>query len=134
MSASFNYPLFQTRYPELASVSQATAQEYFADATDILDNTPQSPVQNLDTRLRLLNMLVAHYAALAAATASGSDFAGPVSSASEGSVSVSSMVKIPSGAEFYWTTPYGRQFWQATIALRSAIYVAAPTRRAIRWP
>lgn len=133
--ATFDYGLWSTRYPELvATTNAATAAEYFLDATDILDNTAASPVADPVKRLRLLNILVAHFAALANAAANGGGLAGPVSSATEGSVTVTAMVKVPSGAEFFYTTAYGRQYWLATAFLRTARYVPGITRRSIRCP
>lgn len=137
-AAVFDYAAWSARYPELAGkVDDTRAGLLFAEAGLYLDNTDASPVQDLPTRLMLLNMLVAHIAALSGALEPGgspSGLVGRVSSASEGSVSVSVDTGLtPGTAVWYQQTPYGLSFWQATKGLRSAIYVPSYPRNFEPW-
>ena len=65
--AAFDLAAFRARYPEFSAVADATLGAYFAESGMYLDNTDSSPVIDLYARGLLLNMLVAHIAALSAA-------------------------------------------------------------------
>jgi hypothetical protein len=125
---TFDYSGWQSRYPELSSVSAPTANAYFAEAGLYLDNTPCSPVQDLTLRGVLLNMLVAHIAKLNSPLDGGTspDLVGRIASATEGSVSVSADYGAPGGAAWYSQTKYGAAFWEATRFLRTARYTPPP--------
>jgi hypothetical protein len=92
-------------------------------------------VADAAVRSVLLNMLTAHIAALNSPGASG--VVGRVSSASEGSVSVSAELAVPGSAAWFAQTRYGIAFWQATAQYRTATYrpPAYPSRFAFgrRW-
>lgn len=122
----FNIDAFRERYPEFDSVSDSLLNAYFVDATIYLDNTDKSPVKDLATRAVFLNMLVAHIAALNSGVGGkgASSLVGRISSASEGSVSVSTG-DVPSSAASWWylQTPYGAAFWEATASYRTFKYV-----------
>lgn len=94
-------------------------------------------ITNIPRRLTLLNMLTAHVAQLAGARNPDGvpdGTIGAVSSATEGSASVSyDSGLLPGTAIWYRQTPYGLAFWQATINLRSAFCVAAPRRVIDPW-
>lgn len=127
----FNYAVWAARYPELADkVSLGMASAYFAEASIYLNNTPCSPVQDTGQRSVLLNMLVAHIAALNGARSDPSSFApGRLSSASEGSVSVSlDLGALPGSATWYAQTTYGLSYWALTANLRTMHYVPARPR------
>lgn len=127
-AAAFNYAAWVARYPEFGAVGAELAALYFAEAGFYLDNTDASPVPDTGMRLVLLNMLTSHVAALAGALEPGgkpTGMVGRVSSASEGSVSVSVDSGLaPGTAAWFQQTQYGLSFWQATKNLRSAVYVA----------
>lgn len=137
--AVFDYTAWSTRYPELAgAVDQALATALFAEAGLYLDNTDYSPVQDVATRLILLNMIVAHLAALGGALDGGtpSGMVGRVTSASEGTVRVEVDSGLePGGAAWFAQTPYGFSFWQATKRYRMMQYRPArqPNFEPIRW-
>ena len=125
--AVFDYDLWSARYPELAAkVSPSLAATYFVEAGLYLDNTDCSPVPDASVRLILLNMIVAHIAALNAASGDpSSPLVGRISNVTEGSVSIGTdaITDVPP----YWAqTRYGLQFWQATTALRTMHYVPGP--------
>jgi hypothetical protein len=136
--AVFNYAAWSTRYREfVGAVDASMAALYFAEAGLYLDNTDGSIVQDVGVRLLLLNMLTAHIAALAGALEPGgvpSGLVGRVSSASEGSVSVSTETGLmPGTAVWFQQTSYGLSFWQASKPYRSARYIGAQTRNLEPW-
>lgn len=113
--ASFNYSAWVARYPEFSAVSQPLAQEYFDEATGLLNNTDCSPVRDVTVRLRLLNMLTAHIAALNGPTAGAapSGLVGRISGATEGSVSVQTEYQADARGAWFNQTKYGAAYWQA---------------------
>ena len=131
--ATFDFPTFVARYPEFASLTPALAQAYFDEATLYLANDGSGPVGDAGQQLVLLNMLVAHIAKLSGVGSPGGAAAGPqglvgrISSASEGSVSVSADLSgLPAAAAWLSQTPYGLGFWNATARFRRGRYVPGP--------
>lgn len=124
----FDYSTWRLRYPELAaSVNDALAALYFAEATLYLNNTPTSLVCDLPQRAMCLNMLTAHIAALN--SAASSPIVGRIASASEGSVSVSTENSYPPGTvQWYQQTKYGAAYWAATARFRTMRYIPSPAR------
>lgn len=142
----WDYSFFQRAYPDLARwVSPEMGQSYFMLATLYLDNTDGScpcyvdgygysgsrggsVVRDIGQRQMLLGLLTAHIAALNAPLngAASSNSVGRVSSATEGSVSVSFDYPMVAGAEFYGLTKFGAMFWAATARYRMGRYFPAP--------
>ena len=124
---TFDPIAFATRYPEFGNVGDALLQAYFDEVTlAYLDNTEASRVQQVEQRSVLLNMLVAHVAALNAGVngQAPSPLVGRVNTASEGSVSVGTdMGAVPFTAAWFLQTKYGASFWQATAQFRTMQYV-----------
>ena len=122
----FDYSTWALRYPELASwVSQPLAQSYFYEATLYCDNTPCSPIFDVNQRAMLLNMVTAHIAGLNAPLngQASSPLVGRISNATEGSVSVQTENLYPPGTVQWWQqTKYGAAFWAATAAFRTMRY------------
>lgn len=115
----FDPAAFVARYPEFTAIQEPTLQAYFAEATIYLDNSDQSRVGDITVRAVLLNMLVAHIAALAA-----TPLVGRISQATEGSVTVTSEMGPPSGSsEWFKQTKYGAAFWQAAAPYRTFQYI-----------
>lgn len=131
----FDINAFRERYPEFNTVSDSLLNAYFVEATIYLDNTDRSVVCDVTIRAVYLNMLVAHIASIN----SGVNGEGPaglvgrVASASEGSVSVSTgEVPVTGSSWWYFQTPYGAAYWQATAPFRSFRYV--PGSSPSNWP
>lgn len=128
--AVFDYALWSASYPELqASVSEQLADALFRRATLFLNNTDASRVTDVETRLDLLNLIVAHLAALGGAGGDGSTggLVGRVTRATEGSVSVEVDAGPSSAGSAWWLqTTYGFQYWTATAAYRTMQYVPGP--------
>lgn len=133
----FDYGVWVARYPEFSAVSQPLAKAFFEDAGDFFANSGWTA--GLPQAARLLNMLTAHLAWLyAPRDAAGNPsstgtmpapLVGRISTASEGSVSVSTeLTGSGSPSEAWFTqTRYGFQFWAATAQFRTARYVPKPT-------
>lgn len=124
----FNPLLFKRRYQEFNSVDNGLLEMYFAEATLYLNNTDSSRVSDVNQRAMLLNMLTAHIAVMNGTGANeqgASGLVGRVSSASEGSVSVSTDFGPTTNSQaWYSQTTYGAQYWAATASLRTVQYIA----------
>ncbi len=136
---TFVYSDWIQQYPEFAAtVTQTVAQNFFNRLTigGPIDNTPDSPIQNVDELTILLYLGVAHVAALAGALdASRLGTVGRVSAATEGSVNVTLEYVAPKGTLAAWwqQTSYGAQYYASTLKYRTAFYAPAPIRRRNRF-
>lgn len=130
--AVFDYADWSLDYPELATKVTADQGQRLFDKAGLryLNNTGCSMVTDIPTRTDLLGLLVAHLAALGIARADPTFFgAGRVSSATQGSVSVSLDVGAMSGTEaWYAQTTYGWSYWAATAPYRTMHYFPDPGR------
>lgn len=117
----FKPTAFRTRYREFAAMDDELLNDFFAEATDIVNNTDSSIIRDVELRRRLLWYLVAHKAALE----SSEGMVGRISSATEGSVSVSSEFIAPKTgtAAWYFQTKYGADYWTASAKFRNFRYV-----------
>lgn len=143
---AFNYstpgdplnPAWVLRYPEFAAVSQDTATGYWNEATLYHANDGSGPVKTEVAQRTLLNMVTAHIAArysqsqgspVPGAPQDANGLVGRINSASEGSVSVQTTMEYPPGSAQWWmTTKYGSDYWNATKAYRTMRYRASPGR------
>lgn len=127
VTVTFDYPLWVTRYPEFNSIGEPTAQAYFNEATLYFRNDGGGRCNDANVQLTLLNMLVAHIAQLNA-TINGvapSGLVGPITDATEGSVSVSTdLTNLPGSAAWFSQTKHGFAFWAATRGYRTGTYRA----------
>lgn len=123
---TLDIPRFRAMLPEFSNVDEALLPFLFAQATDYLDNTDFSLVIDPAKRERLLYLLMAHIAYLRYGDSKGnggSGMVGRISSASEGSVSVSSdLGPIEFRYAWYTQSPRGMEYWQATKVYRMANY------------
>ncbi|EHJ83328.1 hypothetical protein LTSEBAI_1646 [Salmonella enterica subsp. enterica serovar Baildon str. R6-199] len=138
-TVTFDWQAFSALYPEFSAVGQVSAAAMFGKATTLyLDNTDDSPVTDLNEREQLLFLLVAHLCSLRG-LGSGKDgqagLVGRITSASQGSVSVSVDNSGSNDASWwYLQTPYGADYWQATAPTapyRSMEY--GRRRRTVQW-
>lgn len=123
---TLDIPKFRAMFPEFSNVPDEQLPYLFDQSTDYLNNTDFSLVIDPIKRERLLYLLMAHLAYMRFGDANGnggSGMVGRISSASEGSVSVSSDVG-PVEFRYAWYTqsPYGMDYWQATKVYRMANY------------
>lgn len=123
---TLDIPKFRAMYPEFSNLTDAQLPFLFDRATDYLNNSDFSLVIDAAKRERLLYLLVAHLAYVRYGDANGSGGSGMVgrlSSASEGSVSVSSDAgQIEFRYMWYTQSQYGMDYWQATKVYRMANY------------
>lgn len=130
---AFDYAAWVARYPEFAAVSQPTAQAYFNEAGLYCDNSECNPAFPPGILPTLLNMLTAHIAAInSGANGQGPvPFVGPITDATEGSVSVSAdLGDVNAGSPsqpWYMSTKYGAAYWAATAQFRTAVPTLRPT-------
>ncbi|HCS1854801.1 TPA: DUF4054 domain-containing protein [Shigella dysenteriae] len=131
----FDCRMFVSLYPEFSTVTPELLTAVFNQATALYqDNTDDSPVTDLKEREQLLFLLVAHLCALRG-LGNGRDgqagLVGRITSASEGSVSVSVDNSGSNDASWwYLQTPWGADYWQATAPYGSMQYHSggAPSR------
>ena len=135
-TATFDYTKWVAMFPYMASVPEAVASGFFDVAGLLFANDDCSPITDLDKRSVFLNYITAHLARLAGypvaagGSAAPDGMVGRVTSATEGTVSISAgWAASVSNSEAYWLqTPEGATFWQMTRFLRTARYIAAPPR------
>lgn len=121
---TFDNAAFVARYPQLATVTSDSLGACFAEAGLYLNNTDASIVSDVVERGLLLNMLTAHIATLNAAIAAGGGLVGRVTSATEGSVTVTvDYGAVTNSQAWYAQTPYGANYWAATAKYRAMRYV-----------
>ncbi|WP_440863085.1 DUF4054 domain-containing protein [Symbiopectobacterium purcellii] len=117
---------FRDMFPEFSNVTEAQLPFLFDQATDHLNNSEYSLVEDPVKRERLLYLLMGHLAYVRYGDDNGnggSGMVGRLSSASEGSVSVSSDAgQIEFRYMWYTQSPYGMDYWQATKVYRMANY------------
>lgn len=124
---AFDLAGFRVRYPSFSTASDALLTAYFSEAGLYLDNTDSSRVTDLTARSLYLNMLVAHLAALNFGENGQppAPLVGRINSASEGSVSVSAEMGLPSNTSaWFMQTRYGAAFYQATATYRTFQYLS----------
>ena len=136
-AVTFDYAAWIARYPEFSSVSSDLAQLYF-DQAELYCRNRLCPIRKPSTLLMLLNMLTAHIAWLSAprdasdnASTTGSspspNVVGQITSANEGSVSISTSAIQNENAQWFAQSKYGFDFWQATAAFRTFRYFPRKT-------
>ena len=121
----FDPVAFRTRYPEFSTLTDGMLTAYFNEATLYLNNSESSLVTDVTQRSVLLNMIVAHLAALNSGIngQAPSQLVGRITQASEGSVSVSSDIGPVSNTAAWWMqTKYGASYWSATSPYRTMRY------------
>ena len=102
----FDASAFKVRYSEFAATSDLLLAAFFDEATLVLNNTDNSRVTDLVERKILLWLLTAHIAAI---NNMQSGNVGRLSSATQGSVSVSMQYNSSEYAQWYDQTKYGAE-------------------------
>jgi hypothetical protein len=106
---------FKQFKPQFADVADATLALYFSLACGIVDNTdaspfPYAPDRNVEVRRFILYALLCHLLTMDRNTRNSGGASGPMTAASEGSVSVSFAAPPLSDNAYYSETPCGRAF------------------------
>ena len=122
---------FKKQYPVFNSLDDAVYKRLFSLACLKVNNTDHSLVINIEERGMLLYLLMAHFAELdpGIVDTNGSNgsggLVGRVSSASEGSVSISSeYAAMTQSSAWYLQTQYGAMYWELTSRYRKFRYFA----------
>lgn len=125
----FDPAAFKVAYPQFSAVSDGVLTNYFNLATLYLSNTDCSIVQNIPKRTMFLWLLTAHIGKISGALSpdGSAGLVGRISSATEGSVSVSAEYPTSPNAAWFLQSEWGAMYWQATLPYRSARYRARPT-------
>ncbi len=106
---TFDYAEFIALYPEFVNMPEMQLQNYFDIATGILSNRIGVVVCDKDKLKTMLYLLTAHIAFL---FKRGAALAGPISSATEGSVSVGFSIPQNLNAQWFNQSQFGQLFWQ----------------------
>lgn len=129
-----NIGRFKAQHPGFNSLNDAVYQKLFTIAGMILNNTGYSLVTDPIERETLLYLLMAHIAELDPNIVdvngnTGNGIVGRVSSASEGSVSVSTdYAAMSASSAWFMQTQNGALYWQMTAKYRQFQYVPPPRR------
>lgn len=122
---TFDATAFKAAFPAFASVPDGILVMNFTFATQLLENSCCSAVKDAPTRASLYQLVVAHITSLL----NGQNgqppqgVVGRVSSAAEGSVSVSTEMLAQSESASWWQqTPFGAMYWRMTAQYRTARY------------
>lgn len=119
----FNVAEFREMYPKITA-TDAQLEMFFMEAELLFNNTKDSCVEDLNKRKIFLYLIVAHLATLQSQVDSGNTLVGRLSSATTGSVSVSSDYGTLGKNEKFWAqTPYGAKYWALTAQFRTSHYV-----------
>ncbi len=129
----FNLTAFQALFPEFAATDPTALASYWAMATSYID-AADSVLLSGDPLTLALNLMTAHLAKSFKSLNSGKASA-PVTSATEGSVSVSMQPPPTKDGWQFWlaSTPYGVQLWallRAQAAGASGAFVGGSLDRA----
>jgi Protein of unknown function (DUF4054) len=134
---AFDWAYFSTRFPECAAPGLAMLTTIFTEAALYCDNSPTSPVADASVggqRYLFLHLITAHLAALSFGTTGkngqpATPLVGRINSATEGSVTVQTELKVPDGTPQFWAqTKYGIMFWTAASGYRQMFYIPGPRR------
>ena len=112
-------------FPEFSNVTDEQLEgPVWTMAQQYCRNDGGGPVCNPATQTELLNLMVAHIAQLlyGSTISPPSGLAGPITSATEGSVSVSVGVVFNTSNQFFLQTKYGSMFWTLALPFRLARY------------
>lgn len=117
-----NIEKFKNSYPVFRDQSDSQIEMVFFEATIILNNTKQSPIRDLQRREFFIYLAMAHILTLAKQQSDGNGAVGRLSSASEGSVSVSLDYGASTASSKWWEqTTFGAKYWQYTKQYRTAL-------------
>ena len=134
---AFDYDVWtrwSAAYPEFSNIDQGQATGFWAQAGLYHNNTGTAPVADAGQQEALMGLLTAHIAFLRVGTAgnpspASQGLAGRVSSASQGSVSISmDAAGVPGTAVWFASSSWGLSYWQAMAAYRTMHYRARHSR------
>jgi len=122
---TFDLAQWRALFPEFSNVTDQQLQgPVWTMAQVYCRNDGGGPVCDVTLQTELLNLMVAHIAQLlyGSTTSPATGLAGPVASATEGSVSVSVGIVVNTSNQWFMSTKYGAMFWQMAAPFRQARY------------
>lgn len=135
----FDPNAFKIAFPTFVNLTNQTLTNVILPIAEIYcRNDGGGPVSSAATQTSLLNLMVAHVAQLLYGPDGMTPTAlvGRISSASQGSVSVSTEFPVTQTTAWFMQTQFGAAFYQATAAYRTMRYMpkTSPLPRAGRVP
>ncbi len=121
----FDLAQWRLLFPEFSNVTDAQLNgPVWTMAQQYCRNDGGGPVCAPEMQTELLNLMVAHIAQMlyGSTTSPATGLVGAVSSATEGSVSVSVNVVVNASNQFYMVTRYGQMFFALSLPFRQARY------------
>ena len=117
---------FREEYPFFSELTDTQLNSLFRKACLRLRNDAKSCVKDIEVRKEFLYLIVAHLATLFQKALAGNGLVGRLSSASEGSDSISSEYRVSQvGGEKWWSqTQWGADYWTLSAPYRVLNYVA----------
>jgi DNA-binding transcriptional regulator YdaS (Cro superfamily) len=134
VAITYTYPQWIAAYPQFSqTVSQGPFETtVYPLAQTYCGNDGSGPVSDATLQAMLMGLMCAHIAQLffGNCTSPAPQIVGRINSATEGSVSVSSEMPMPTNATQAWLyqTQFGAAFWAATSPYRRMIYRAPMPR------
>lgn len=131
VQVTFDYNAFIASYPMFATLSQSQVNTALVISYQYLVNDGSGPVTSSLIQSTLQNLIVAHICQLmfGANGQPAGGAVGRVSSATEGSVSVTTDFPVNANNAWYMQTQFGAMFWAATAPYRTMRYVPGKSRR-----
>ena len=142
---TFNYTAWTVLFPELASVSEVQATQYFGVATMYVRNDGGGPIRDVNMLTNALNFTTAHVAKLLSQETNGvpttggtsppPGIVGRINTANQGSVSVGLDFPEQQPNAAWWNqTTYGAMVWSMLKPYRTARYLGSTRRRTYNPP
>lgn len=136
VQVTFDYTAWVAIYPMFASLTETQVVDGALPIAELYcRNDGCGPVTKAAIQTNLLNLMVAHICQLMYGVngQSPSPLVGRMSSATEGSVSVSTEFPTTPTNAWYMQTPFGAMFWTASAPYRTMRYIPGPRRIMNPW-
>jgi hypothetical protein len=127
IQVQFSYAAWAAGFPQFATIKPDQIVNIVLPIAQIYHrNDGGGPVTTAATQTVLLNLMVAHIAQILFGVNGNAPSAivGRISSATEGSVSVTAEFPITQASAFFLQTPFGAAWWGATAPYRTMQYRA----------
>ncbi len=128
----FDLAAWRLLFPEFSNVTDDQLNgPIWTMAQAYCRNDGGGPVCDVLVQTELLNLMEAHIAQLlyGSTTQPASGLVGPITSATEGSVSVATGLVLNTSNQFFLQSKYGQLFWQLALPYRLARYYPKITQQ-----
>jgi hypothetical protein len=140
VQVTFNYTAWAATFPQFSpSLTEDQVTNLILPIAEQFNrNDGGGPVSTAALQTQLLNLMVAHVAEKlfgpTGAGAGATGLAGPITQATEGSVSVTASIPTTPNSAWFMSTPFGAMWWAMTSPFRTMRYVPGPRRNFNPWP